>query len=422
MLKQLSILKLVKLSSATKNGLIALLILVFFLFLFAYFQATKPQPIPVEVKQKVWPVNVVSVAVQNVYPEQVLFGTVESSALVSITSPVAGKISVVNIKPGNLVKQGDILLALSDADLNIPVEVARADVVDISSQLALQSQSFKSLQQKLQYEQELLALRESDLNRNKELVAKKLSSDAVVDKSKESFVRQKLVVVNARLLIAENKAKTQQLQARLAKSKANQNQAKLNAKRGVVVAPFDARVSKLNVAVGDTVSMGSPLLSFYGLSSLELRAKIPKNKVREVSQAQLLGQKLTARFYVQNEVFELPLTRLAGESSTSGLDAYFSIPKDLAITRPGDLLKINLKGAVVSDGIALPFSALHGSNKVYVVKGGLLESRKVEMIGEALVDKVAKVLVRGNLSSGEHVLTTPLPNAIGGLRVLEVVK
>ncbi|HBQ45153.1 MAG TPA: secretion protein HlyD [Thiomicrospira sp.] len=421
MLKQLSILKLVKLSSATKNVLIALFILVFFLFLFAYFQATKPQPIPVEVKQKVWPVNVVSVAVQNVYPEQVLFGTVESSALVSITSPVAGKISVVNIKPGNLVKQGDILLALSDADLNIPVEIARADVVDISSQLALQSLSFKFLQQKLQYEQELLALRESDLNRNKELVAKKLSSDAVVDKSKESFVRQKLVVINTRLLIAENKAKTQQLQARLAKSKANQNQAKLNAKRGVVVAPFDARVSKLNVAVGDTVSMGSPLLSFYGLSSLELRAKIPKNKVREVYQAQLLGQKLTARFYVQNEVFELPLTRLAGESSTSGLDAYFSIPKDLAITRPGDLLKIHLKGAVVSDGIALPFSALHGSNKVYVVKDGLLESRKVEIIGEALVDKVAKVLVRGNLSSGEHVLTTPLPNAIGGLRV-EVVK
>ncbi len=410
------------LSARTKNGLIGLAIVVISLVAVAFLKATKPVPVPIEVKQRIWPVRVMAVTLENVYPEQVLYGTVESNKSVTIASPVSGEVGLVTVQDGSHIVLGQKLLALSKEDLEIPVQIAKADVIDAQAQLKLQSLAFSSFQKNLKYEKALLTLKRKDLNRNKQLVKKKLASASVVDKVKELVVRQELAVINAELQVSENKLKVSQLTSRLAKSKANFNKVDLNAERGVVIAPFDGRVSAVDVSVGDTVSTGTPLLSYYSLDSLELKAKIPKSKVLGVYQAVQSGKTLFATFTEGKKVYVLPLNRLSARSSASGLNAYFSLPESLQVLRPGDLAKIRLKGPKIEMASRLPFSALYGSNKIYLAVDGVLQSRLIQVLGEVYQDGQNWVLVKGALKEGESVVLTHLPNAISGLHISVVGK
>ncbi|WP_024850286.1 efflux RND transporter periplasmic adaptor subunit [Hydrogenovibrio kuenenii] len=404
-------------ASKSKNAFVAILIILLVVVIVAYMVSTKPKPPPVEIKQKVWPIEAMKVSVGQVVPKQSLYGTVESTSMVTAAAPVSGVVAAVSVKDGDEVQKGDKLVALSDADIQLPYQIAKADVEDTRAQLQLQALAYKSNQAKLDNERKVLAIREEDVKRNQELIKKDLASKSTLDIAKEARLKQKLSVVNANLSVEENKLKVAQLKARLAKAEANFQQAKINLKRGQLVAPYAIRVSKVSVSAGDRVSPGTALLSFYGLDSLELKATIPAAEVKDVYAAMQQGQSFTADYLSYGQRYELHLKRLAGEASTSGLNAYFSLPKTLKSVRPGDLLQVRLRREPIANGFAVPYSALYGSSRVYVVKDGLLERRKVKVLGETPVKGQTWVLLKGGVQSGEQVAITHLPNAVTGLKV-----
>lgn len=400
-----------------KNGMIAILILVFVFLIVGYMISTKPKPPTVEIKQKVWPIEARTISLGDVVPVQSLFGTVESNALVTASSPVAGVVEQVWVKDGDEVKKGQTLVALSDADVELPYQIAKADVEDTQAQLQLQALAYKSNQAKLDNEKKVLSIREADVQRNQELIKKNLASQSTLDITKEALLKQKLSVVNANLSVEENKLKVTQLKARLEKAKANLKQAEINRSRGVVIAPYDVRVAKLSVSAGDRVGVGAALVSYYALNSLELKARIPVSEVKKIYHAMQQGNQYYAEYVAYGEHYKLPLKRLAGEASTSGLDAYFALTDSLASVRPGDLLQVSLQREAIPNGFAAPYSALYGSNRIYIVKNGMLERRTVEVLGETQVNQQTWVLLKGDVVNGDQLATTHLPNAITGLRV-----
>jgi len=404
-------------SPKSKNTAIVILLVLVAVVFFVYMKSTKPKAPPVEVKQKSWPVEAMEVTLGKVVPKQSLYGTVESNAWVTASSPVAGVVDSVWVKDGDELKAGQKLVALSDADIELPYQIAKADVADTLAQLELQALAYKSNQVKLNSEQKLLALRESDVKRNQELINKNLTSKSTLDISREALLKQKLSVVNANLSVDENKLKVAQLKARLAKAQANFHQAETNRTRGKVTAPYDVRVAKVSVASGDRVAPGTALVSYYGLASLELKAKIPFSEVKKIYGAMQEGHQFIADYVAYENLFELPLKRLAGQAASSGLDAYFALPASLKSVRPGNLLQISLAREPIDNGFAAPYSALYGSDRVYVVREGMLEKRHVEILGETRVKQRTWVLLKGNVKNGEQVVTTHLPNAITGLKV-----
>lgn len=403
--------------SNLKNTATVVIILLIAVLIFVYMKSTKPQQPPIVVKQKVWPVKVVSADIRTVYPRQTLYGTVESNQLVTASSPVSGVVGEVWVKTGDAIHQGQKLIALSEADIELPYQVAKADVADTKAQLELQSLSFKSNKLKLESERKMLKIKQNDVHRNEQLIRKGLSSQSVLDASKEALLKQKLSAVNADLTVQENQLKVSQLEARLAKANANFRQAEINRERGVVVAPYDGRVAKVSVSKGDRVNVNTPLVTYYGLSSLELKAKIPVTETQSVYDALSEGHQLYAEYLNHGQTVQFPLKRLGGEASASGLDAYFAVPEGMSLVRPGNLLKVNLKRQGIDGGFAVPYSALYGSDRVYVVQNGELDMRKVSVLGETKVDQDTWVLLKGNVKSGESILVTHLPNAISGLKV-----
>jgi len=405
----------------TKKNLTVLLkvvlILGLFVAIFMMLVKTKPEQPALDVQQKSWPVKVVTVSTQTLSPVQSLFGKIESNEFVTAASPVNGVIDTVAVKEGDEVTAGQVLVALSPADIELPYQIAKSDVADTQAQLDLQALAYEADQKKLASEKRVLALKKNDLQRNQQLIKKNLASQSAVEQSKEALVRQEFVVIGAQLSVAENKAKVTQLKARLAKAKANLQQTELNLQRGKVVAPYDARIAKVLVNVGDRVSSSSPMVSFYASNSLELRAKIPAVQLPQVHDALAESVKLQAIYQQESFNHVLPLKRLAGESSTSGLDAFFELPLVLKNTRPGELMQVYLQGKPVDNAIAVPYSALYGYDRIYVVRDGVLQAKAVQSLGETLVDGQTWVLLKGDVQTGDLVTTTHLPNAISGLKV-----
>ena len=406
----------------SKNRLVGLAIIIAAILIFVFLKATKPKQPPIEITQKVWPIETININTAEFSPVYTLYGTVESHALVTAASPVSGVISNVNVKDGDKIHAGQLLASLAEVDINTPLQIAQADVQDTQAQLKLQDLAYRANRTRLKQERDVLTIKKAEVKRNRELLKKKLVSQSTLDKAIESLRRQQQTVVNAELLVAENKAKVDQLGSRLAKAQASLEQAVINKKRSRVTAPYNGRIASVKVSAGDRVAVNQAMLSYYAFDSLELRARIPAAQIPTVHQALQSGNKLVARYQHQHQQLDLPLSRLAGNATLSGVDAFFDLPESMNWIRPGELLEVKLIGQPIPDSIALPYSALYGSDRIYKVEQGQLVAVKVKLLGETEVDGELMVLVSADLQAGSVVSTTHLPNAISGLKVSVVDK
>ncbi|BCN92499.1 secretion protein HlyD [Thiomicrorhabdus immobilis] len=405
-----------------KRRLIPVLIIAAAIVLFVYMKSTKPVQKPVNVQEKVWMVESMKAQFEDLSPVQTLYGKVESNALVAASAPVAGVIEQVLVKEGQNVVKGQALVAISQADLMIPLAQAKAEVANATAQLKLQKLTNEANQQRYEHESKVLKLKQVAVTRAQQLMSKNLASQSSVDAANEALVRQEYVVVGAKLAVQENQLKISQTQAALDKAKAALQQAELNVKRGQLIAPYDARIAQVNVSEGSRVNAGVVMVSFYALDSLELRAKLPVSQLPGVTKALQQNIPLHAYYQTADSEERFKLLRLAGEASTSGVDAFFALPKSLSELRPGELMEVNLKGVAQNNVVAVPYSAIYGSNRLYLIVDGRLQSHTVEMKGEVLRAGRLWALVKPDFAEGSKICLTHLPNATTGLKVSEVVQ
>ncbi|MDX1351720.1 MAG: biotin/lipoyl-binding protein [Thiomicrorhabdus sp.] len=403
-----------------KRFLIPLLIVAMSIVVFVYMKATKPEQKPVEIKEKVWMVETLSAKFENLAPVQTLYGKVESQSMVSASAPVNAVVDKVFVREGQTVKKGDKLVYLNEADLQIPLAQAKADAADAKAQLALQKLTNQANQKRLEHERKVLELKQIAVTRAQQLMQKNLASQSSLDAANEALVRQEYVVVGAKLAVEENQLKLAQAQARLQRAQAAYEQAQLNLQRGQLVAPYDARIAQVNVTEGSRVNMGAVMVRFYSIESLELRAKLPVAQLPILEKALQNNVDINALYQAVDKEVSLPLMRLAGEATTSGLDAFFKLPGSLSELRPGELMEVNLLGVVKGKVLAVPYSAIYGNNRLYLVKEGRLESQTVQIVGEVMRNNQLWALVKPDFAEGEKISITHLPNATTGLKVSEV--
>ncbi len=411
----------------SRSVLIPVMIVVVAIVIFVFLKSSKPEQPPVQVKEKIWMVETMPALFESLSPVQTLYGKVESFSMVNAAAPISGVIEKVWVKEGLSVKKGDALVNMSVSDLEVPLQQAKADVADTAAQVRLQKLAYKANQQRLLHEQKVLELKRVKVERTQQLIVKDLASQADLDTVREALVKQEYVVVGAQLAVEENQLKATQNKARLAKAKAALQQATLNKQRGQLVAPYDARIAQVSVSEGSRVNAGATMLSFYGMSSLELRAKLPTMVLPKVQQA--LDSNITLQaFYAQGNgalgehFIPLQLTRLAGESSTSGIDAFFSLSAELNSARPGDLMEVSLQGVPIEGVVAIPYSALYGQNQVYILQEGRLLSQQVKVVGDVLRDDKLWALILPEFAENTKINITHLPNAVSGLKVSEGVQ
>ena len=380
---------------------------------------SKSERAKLQPQEKVWQIAVMPVNKQTLSPSITLYGRVESPELLQAAAPGAGIVDAVTVRVGAAVEKGQILVTLDQRDFDSLRLQAAAELSDIESQAEELRIRHRLNQASLKTEEELLKLAEEEVERRQQLKNQNLGSDSALNQARSELGRQQLSLRNRQLEVESFPAKLKMLEAQQIKYRARFNDVQLMIERSQVTAPFDGIISSVPVSVGDQVATGNTLVSLYPSESLEIRAHIPAKYTRSIQEAINRDTRLTAKLIIDQQTLEFTLKRLAGEAEATGTDAYFHTGDLSTDLRPGALLSLNLSLPARTDVVAIPFQAIYGNSRIYLMQDGRLQGLDVETVGQYYQsDSNALLLITSPiLKDGDIIVVTHLPNAVTGLKV-----
>ncbi len=386
---------------------------------FQHLKAGKPERSQPELKEKVWQVEVVSAKKRSLSPVLGLYGRVESPDFLQAAAPGAGIVSEVLVQSGTSVITGQSLVKMDIRDFETALVQAESDLKEIENQIGELKIRHQSNLKALETELELLQLADEEVQRLFKLKAQNLTADTILSVARSALGRQQLSVYSRELEVESYPAQMGQLKARLNQYAAHLKQSRLVIERSTVLAPFDAVISSTPVSVGDRVETGQILVALYPLDSLEIRAHIPAQYIARIQQALAQDIIQQASIKLADSTLELELKRLAGEAEPSGIDAYFGVGESGQELRPGALLTLSFKLPTEEDVVAVPYQAIYGNSRLYLLREDRLQGVDVKSIGQYIdADGTAMLLVKSSqIDNGDQIVVTHLPNAVSGLKV-----
>jgi multidrug efflux pump subunit AcrA (membrane-fusion protein) len=390
---------------------------------FMLMKASRPEPEAVSATERAWLVEVMPVEPARHVPVLPLYGELVAPEQVRVTAPVAGQIARRPVREGQRVGRGDLLIALDSADVQPQLDRSQADVDDFEAQLEAEKVRLANDQKALASEQTILQNARQQYQRTQSLVDRNLSSREDLDAAADALARARLTVTVRERAIAEHPSRLKSLNARLARARAALASTRLDVERATVTSPFDGVVTSVQVAPGDRVNQNASLLSVYPVAGMELRATVPDRYRTELLSALDAGSRLEAESEDGRHRFEL--IRFAGTSAPSGTEAILSLQgagtdSDNHGLRPGGLLPVVLQRPAAENAVALPYSALYGSDSVYLMtEENRMQRVRVKRLGEVPASGGERhVLVASpELKNGQSLIITHLPNAMSGLLV-----
>jgi RND family efflux transporter MFP subunit len=338
------------------------------------------------------------------------YGSAEPLTRTQLVSEVSGRVIEVanNIRAGSSFKAGDILLTIDPRDYQIEIDVTKSMVADAW----------------VKYKEELAQADVAERDWNV-----KPGSEA----GRDLALRKPQV---AAALASFDAAK-----ARLAK-------AKLNLERTQVKAPFDGRVLKQMVDLGQVLNPSQAIAEIYSTDFIEVRLPV---KAQDLAHIQLPDDSYTPGNTPKNNQAHLPVVLFEGElggktytwegklvrnegafdSSTrmlyvvAKLDNPFVSSQQLPALRVGQFLRAKIEGTELINVYAIPRRAVSQSNMIAVAEKGVLQKRLIEPLWTdknsvvISASSIAGELINftGVINSTDQLILTPTANLASGTRV-----
>ncbi len=383
---------------------------------FAYLKSTAREQPAAEIKERVWRVEVQEITLRTLMPTLTLYGQVETPRRLKAAAPADAVVEDVLVREGDRVTKHQLLVRLDERDFLPRLRQARAEAEELRAQITSENNRYRSDQNALRHEEKLLALARAEVKRNQALQKRQLGAESALDRARQDAARQALTVTARRYSIDDHRARLEQLKARRERAEARLQETALEHERSSVRAPYDGIVAAVAVAAGDRVKRADILLEMYSVEDLEVRARIPAPYQQELLRAQNDGKRLPGSAERGGSLVTLHLDRISGQASSSGVDGLFRIDQGAELLRTGQVLRFQLQRPAQDNAVAVPYQAVYGGDRIYKLVEGRMEGVKVEPLG-GYFDGEEKLLVRSEaLSTGDQIVITHLPNAIGGLR------
>ena len=337
------------------------------------------------------------------------YGTAEPLTRTQLVSDVSGRVIEVsnNIRAGASFKAGDILLRIDPRDYQIEIDITKSMVADAW----------------VKYKQELAQadIAEHDWNANP-------GNEAARD-------------------LALRKPQVAAALASFDASKARLSKAKLNLERTQVKAPFDGKILKQMVDIGQVVNRSQTIAEIYSTDFIEVRLPV---KTQDLAHIKLSDNTYTSGNTPVNKDY-LPVVLFEGElggktytwegklvrnegafdSSTrmlyvvAKLDNPFVSSEQLPALRVGQFLRAKIEGIKLTNVYAIPRRAVSQSNMIAVAENGLLQKR---LISPLWTDTESVVISASSgvsdlkndpavINSADQLILTPTANLASGTRV-----
>jgi multidrug efflux pump subunit AcrA (membrane-fusion protein) len=402
----------------TKKVILPILFLSAGILVFVALKITRAQQPPAEIKERIWRVDVQQVTPATLSPVLTLYGKVESPSVLKAAAPGEAIVEQVLVKEGDSVSEGQLLLQLDDRDFLPRLDQARAEVEQLEAEIASESKRHQSDLEALDQERRIRELARASVSRAERLQKKNMGSDSALDEARQGAARQALVVISREYSVRDHANRQRQLQARLLRAQASFKEIELELERSRMLAPFDGIVARVAVAPGDRVSKADVMLEMYAPRSLEVRARIPAPYRDELQQSLRTGEPVVGQARVGDADIEMRLERLSGQADPRGIDGLFHIEEGLRWLRLGEMIHFRLRRPPREKSLAVPYQALHGGNRLYLLEDGRMRGVEVQALGSVFDGLGEELLLVSSeeIQGGAYIVITHLPNAITGLR------
>ncbi len=324
-------------------------------------------------------------------------GTVRPRTESTLIPEVSGRVVQLstNIREGEFIEQGDVLLQIDPRDYEAEVTVAASNLAQARTTLA--------------EEQARANQARRDWTR---LGEQGEPNDLVLRKPQLGGARAAVDSARARLV-----------------------QAKLNLERTTIVAPYAGRVLERNVDIGQYVSPGTVLARVYAVDYVEIRLPLTNRQlefvsVPEVYRGDAVGirtpgppVRFTARIGSKTHAWDGRVIRAEGAIDTESRqvfvigqvdDPYGKGPPGRPPLKVGQFVEAEIEGQQLSDVVVIPRAALRAGGAVLVVDDqNRLQGRTVEVVWS---DERNAVVATG-LDAGDQLVLTPLGSGMQGVEV-----
>lgn len=352
---------------------------------------------------------------------------------VDIGSTLTGRVQAVQVREGDAVRAGDLLVQLESDELRAALAQADAAAQQARAALAGRRGSGRSATQATLAQAEATQrAAQAALSRAEQLVAQGFYSTAQLDEARRAADVASAQTTSARAQVqasADAGTDVAQAQAQLDVALATASAARARLAQARLLAPADARVLVRSVEPGQIVQPGKALLSLALAGPTQLEAQVDERFLEQLRPGQSAavvadafpGQRFAARVLrlapavdaqrgaieVQFELVGTPPAflredmTLSVEVETGRRDAALVLPQSaLRALGPARLAVASSAPASTSTSAAAPAPAAADRREVMVVQAGRAQLRTVQLGMRTL----GAVEVLDGLSEGEQVL------------------
>ena len=343
-----------------------------------------------------------------------LSGQVQPMTTVQLSPRESGIVEEIVIEEGSAVKAGDVIVRLSNDDLDLQILNSEANLAEKEN--TLRNTMIQMEQQKMNLSLDILQL-QTEVQRKKRTFEsqQRLLADNLI--GKEEFLRaeedytlylKKLEVTLAR---AEQDSvyrsvQIKQMQESLDNMKLNMQMIRRRKQNLEVKAPIDGVLGLLDINLGQSVGSGAKIGQVNAQGNFKIVAEVDEHYIDRVFSG------LEATFERQNETFDAVIRKVFPEVRSGKFKAEFRFSGEQPSNiRAGQTYYLNLQLGQPEGGILIPRGTFYqktGGKWIYVVlpEGGKAVRREIR-IGR---QNPQFYEVLEGLEAGEKVITSGYDN------------
>ena len=314
-------------------------------------------------------------------------GQVQPMTTIQISPQEGGIVQEILIEEGSKVKAGDVILSMSNDNLDLQIlnseaELAEKENLLRNTMISMEQQRLSVQQEKLQLEIEVKRLKRK-YEQNKALYEEKLIAREDYLMAEEDYQiaagRLRLVKERATQDSLYRSVEISQMQESLENMRLNMQMIRKRKDNLTIKSPIDGELGLLDVVLGQSIASGMKIGQINDLDSYKIEAQIDEHYIDRVSAG------LEARFERQNETFGAVIRKVYPEVREGKFKADFRFNGEQpANIRTGQTYYLNLQLGQPESAVLIPRGTFYqktGGKWIYVVspEGGKAVKREIRI-------------------------------------------
>jgi RND family efflux transporter MFP subunit len=215
-------------------------------------------------------VRVIEAPLLALVPTAEGYGPVRPAKVWAAVSQVAGRVVSVHprLRDGEILPEGSELLHIDPVDYELALAQAKAELAELQVRAT-------NAEASLAIERRNLALAQGDLERKRKLVGQGTTSQSVADEAERAMLNSRSAVQNLQNTLSLIPSQRALLEAKAARAARDLD-------HSVIRAPFDLRVSGLQVEADQYVGIGQRLFEGDAVHRVEIEAQVPMSALRRL--------------------------------------------------------------------------------------------------------------------------------------------